>query len=84
MSINTICIVVCIVCNMQCIVHTNLMIEGGAYQSDAQIIDGRTTRTQEQLRRQRKFHERAFIPIYVDSEDNMLPLIVQFRLELES
>ena len=56
------------------------MIEGGAYQSDAQIIDG--TRTQEQLRRQRKFHERAFIPIYVDSEDNMLPLIVQFRLEL--
>ena len=65
-------------------VHTNLMIEGGAYQSDAQIIDGRTTRTQEQLRRQRKFHERAFIPIYVDSEDNMLPLIVQFRLELES
>ena len=63
-------------------VHTNLMIEGGAYQSDAQIIDG--TRTQEQLRRQRKFHERSFIPIYVDSEDNMLPLIVQFRLELES
>ena len=63
-------------------VHTKLMIEGGAYQSDVQIID--STRTQEQLRRQRKFHERAFIPIYVDSEDNMLPLIVQFRLELES
>ena len=72
----------CIVCNMKCIVHTNLMIEGGAYRSDAQIEDG--TKTQEQLRRQRKFHERAFIPIYVDSEDNMLPLIVQFGLELES
>ena len=72
----------CIVCNMQCIVHTNLMIEGGAYRSDAQIEDG--NKTQEQLRRRRNFNERAFIPIYVDSEDNMLPLIVQFRLELES
>ena len=63
-------------------VHTNLMIEGGAYQSDVQIID--STRTQEQLRRQRKFQGTRLHSIYMDSEDNMLPLIVQFRLELES